>query len=345
MIKVVQDGNVVSEALLDPVASEETSQPNVAWQGFQVLSEADELCIDDLGPKKAAMNLAASFESEEIRAVWYQEARIRAIIGSCPRSLESAKSGMRAYVDFCRRVLKKTGSIFPPVLGDLLAWSRVFRHPITFSNYLGYVKLACEILDVDTAVFQHCSVRRAKIAVDKRGAFTPREPLFIRRELVAGMILHTQDVEGRKDIVMLCLFAYLFLLRVPSEGIPVAFHEAPDDVPCPVLRMSDDHITLDLPRRKNKNRPSKIVRTCWCSDSPFICPVHILGGYVNEFEPGSQPFSKWSCGSKLAEMRDLLTEMGVEQAALYRSHDLRRGHTEDLRAHGASLGEILLAGG
>ena len=37
--------------------------------------------------------------------------------------------------------------------------------------------------------------------------------------------------------------------------------------------------------------------------------------------------------------------MHVANANQYRTHDLRRGHADDLRRSGASLTEILLAGG
>ena len=46
----------------------------------------------------------------------------------------------------------------------------------------------------------------------------------------------------------------------------------------------------------------------------------------------------------LRGLRDALRSLGVPNAAAYRSHDLRRGHAEDLRLGGATLGEILRAG-
>ena len=40
----------------------------------------------------------------------------------------------------------------------------------------------------------------------------------------------------------------------------------------------------------------------------------------------------------------MLAALDVKNACLYRTHDLRRGHAEDMRQNGATLGEILLAG-
>ena len=43
-------------------------------------------------------------------------------------------------------------------------------------------------------------------------------------------------------------------------------------------------------------------------------------------------------------MRSLLEAVGTNSAHLYRPHDLRRGHAEDLRLSGAPLWKILAAG-
>ena len=43
-------------------------------------------------------------------------------------------------------------------------------------------------------------------------------------------------------------------------------------------------------------------------------------------------------------LRRLLAEAGVPEADKYTSHDLRRGHADDMRRGGATLGEILRAG-
>ena len=40
----------------------------------------------------------------------------------------------------------------------------------------------------------------------------------------------------------------------------------------------------------------------------------------------------------------MLAELKVPDANMYRSHDFRRGHAEDMRRNGATLGEILRAG-
>ena len=41
---------------------------------------------------------------------------------------------------------------FPPPVELLLAWSTLFRSAQTFSNYLGYVKTGCLIMNAATEV-------------------------------------------------------------------------------------------------------------------------------------------------------------------------------------------------
>ena len=65
-----------------------------------------------------------------------------------------------------------------------------------------------------------------------------------------------------KDLVMLFLASYIFLLRLPSEGLPLAAHEAPAGVhdPVPVLSVTECEIVVDFPFRKNRLHPSRQVR-------------------------------------------------------------------------------------
>lgn len=57
--------------------------------------------IQGLVPAKAAAGLCRAFPNVNDRAEWAVVARMEAIAGSCPRSLNSAKSGMKlGWVSF-----------------------------------------------------------------------------------------------------------------------------------------------------------------------------------------------------------------------------------------------------
>lgn len=115
--------------------------------------------------------------TEEERCLWAEEARVAAILGSCPRSIPMVQSGYRCYVSFmgafpfphplagfpwsrvrfcsCADALRGRGGgrrYLPPQLGDLLTWSTLFRCSGTLSNYLGYVKTACLLVNASPQV-------------------------------------------------------------------------------------------------------------------------------------------------------------------------------------------------
>jgi len=57
-----------------------------------------------------------------------------------------------------------------------------------------------------------------------------------------------------------------------------------------------------------------------------------------------EPFATFSPAQALRHLRTMLLKMGVAQAKMYRTHDLRRGHAQDLVDRGATLAKILQAG-
>ena len=59
--------------------------------------------------------------------------------------------------------------------------------------------------------------------------------------------------------------AYCFMLRVPSEALPVAAHRAADGDEHPIFRLSEGRAEVWLPKRKNRLTPSSVLRACWCN--------------------------------------------------------------------------------
>ena len=143
---------------------------------------------------------------------------------------------------------------------------------------------------------------------------------------------------------MAFLASYGFLLRVPSECLPMCAHKAPDGVEAPVFLLRDGEAILRLPFHKNRLYPSEIVRRCWCAEARNTCPVHSLGTFFRQQEEGARPFVHLNPAQALLSLRELLCELGIQNAMLYRLHDFRRGHANDLWKAGGILAEILEAG-
>ena len=325
-------------------------EPDSKWRKLEKQlrgSKASDLDIATKGPRAAGVLLVENVKRGLDRQEWIENARVAAIVGSCPKSHPSVISGLRFWAFFAIRVLHKRGDLLPPTLEGLLAWSRLFRNKGTFCNYVSYVKLGCEIRGLPIGVFAHPSLARAKEAIKKRRLVMPRQPTWIGHDVLEQLIPKVIEHPELKELMMVFLAAYAFMLRVPSEGLTMAAHSMPDglEVSCPVFFLRGGEAVLWLPFRKNRLFPSEIVRACWCNKNRLTCPVHVFGAFMCALPAGSRPFAHIHPGQAHLALRELLCELDVEFAMLHRLHDFRRGHAEDLRRlPGSNLGDILEAG-
>jgi hypothetical protein len=241
-------------------------------------------------------------------------------------------------------VLKLEDEEFPPTRDGLLAWSTTFRCHGTFCNYLSHVSTACELLGVSTEVFSCRALKRAKIAITKRDQFASRPKLFLQLPLVRRL-MHMAVKDGCKHDAMLYLVSYVFLLRVPSEALPMVICDggvAHGEQSC--LFLEGENLVLALKCRKNKQKGTRLTRGCWCSQDKVTCPVHVLGKAVMRLPSGMRPFEMLTQSKVLTSLRERLRRLGVDQAGLYRTQDFRRGHAKDLQENGSTLRDILNAG-
>jgi len=299
-------------------------------------------CALGKGPRETLASLHLQKMSDSQRAEWLAEARLDAIIGLCRLSIASVRSGVRCFVAFSSATCPARQKHFPPSLDTLLQWSVTFRCSATFGNYLGYVRTACLMVEEPTEVFNHAALKRAKGSILKSNCFKPREKLFITRDLLVRMIGTSED----KLMMKLFVFAYAFLLRVPSEALPAVAAVAgnPPIDQQSVLAMVDGKLVLTLRRRKNKQGGSRLVRSCWCKQCSVTCPVHVLGPMLDEAGHGGALFPGITASGALATLRSVLQCLDIPHAALFRTHDFRRGHAKDLQLSGAPLWQILEAG-
>ena len=129
------------------------------------------------GPRQALRQVACNMHDNSEKRRWLEEARLDAVLGSCPYSLASVKSGLRCYLAFAGRhtmfhyvsygccsfhvvslycadalACGRRPVYFPPALDTLLAWSATFRSEGTLSNYFGFVKTGCLLVGASTEV-------------------------------------------------------------------------------------------------------------------------------------------------------------------------------------------------
>ena len=116
-------------------------------------------------------------------------------------------------------------------------------------------------------VFQHPALDNSKKAVDKAGHFEMRPKLWIRRELVANIVKWAKKHSDRQGFAMLFLCSYIFLLRLPSEALPIKIQKGEFLDGQAVLKTTGDKLILSLARRKNKENGSVLERgeiSLWC---------------------------------------------------------------------------------
>ena len=70
--------------------------------------------------------------------------------------------------EFAGNVLNLRGSEMPPTLEGVLAWSTLFRSLGTFQNYVGYLRLACQLARVSTSALDDKAIARATVSIAKR---------------------------------------------------------------------------------------------------------------------------------------------------------------------------------
>ena len=157
------------------VAAEEAQGPELAMTR---LNEGAGCGLQPFAGPRASIRACVAPRAGRGRAEWLREAGACAMLGSCPRSTASIRSGVQCWFDFARATLGDEAGLLPPALEALLSWSNHFRCAATFANYLGHVKLACLLVGASRAVFKHEAVGRAKTAIAKRQLFDPRRKLF-----------------------------------------------------------------------------------------------------------------------------------------------------------------------
>ena len=98
---------------------------------------------------------------------WTELAVRDAVASSAPGSVRSACSALRWWAAFADNVLNLGGRHLPPAERDLAAGSRLFKSAAAFSNYVGYLRLGCHVLGLDTAPSYGPLLRRAKASLVK----------------------------------------------------------------------------------------------------------------------------------------------------------------------------------
>ena len=134
--------------------------------------------------------------------------------------------------------------------------------------------------------------------------------------------------------------ARLFLLRVPSEGIPLEWDGEHSRV-----QASGKEATIMLTRRKNCQLPTVLKRECCCASSGRrLCAVHWIAEM--QAQQGSGRIFSLSASRFLTIVRHAAWESGIPEYNSVGTHAFRRGVAQDINIidAGGSLAVLLRAG-
>ena len=270
------------------------------------------------GPKLETIKLAKEMRSDEDAENFIKKARVDAILGAAPRSHPRIICGIKAWASFCKLVLRQRGNDLPPSEEGLIAWSRVFRSAGTFGNYLGAVKTACLLANQCTDVFASTALYRAKMAVKKAEIKKPLSPPISRE--ITKLLMDVAIQEDDPLAAALYCVSYAFLLRVPSEGLPLRITVNGPGVILSgkTLVLSETEATLHFDRRKNRETATAATRHCWCAACKHTCPVHRLLPLVAGADSHvAAPFVKWRPHVVTQTLRRRLSVVKVPNATTY----------------------------
>ena len=128
-------------------------------------------------------------------------------------------------------------------------------------------------------------------------------------------IMTIAQQRGDRNLAMLFLTAYVFLLRVPSEALPIMkLCSGELQGQKPLIYLKNEQVHLRLPRRKNKPFGSLLKRSCWCSTCSKTCPVHVLWEFMSQQHDYCSPFKGISKHTALRDLRGILQTLGVADA-------------------------------
>ena len=218
-----------------------------------------------------------------------------------------------------------------------LQFGAIFRKGSTYEKYLQRVAWAHRFLRLPTDWFT-ASVRQA-IRGAKRSPGVIREKLAIHSKDAQRLIKESVRL-GHRDMAALMSIARLFLLRVPSEGVPLEWNGDHSWV-----TLSPQQATITLARRKNSRVPVTLTRKCCCAVSGVdLCAVHWLLK-LRTMGPGHDGrIFNFTISAFNKHLRTCATRLSMTSLTGMSSHAFRRGMAQDILALGGSLAVLLRAG-
>ena len=138
-------------------------------------------------------------------------------------SLRPAASGMQSYLNFCHFHGRPP---FPVQTDSVLKWSGLFRPTRTFKQYLAHLMKACILLHQPTD-WVTPAIRSVARGLAAAQDFSFQFQNYIFAEDLLKLI---KTVKLDNEFGWVCFFAFLLLLRIPSEALLMRMADDSDDI-------------------------------------------------------------------------------------------------------------------
>ena len=276
------------------------------------------------------------------------------VLRQIPDSLDSVASGIACYIAFCDLMGLE---YFPPTSYRLRQRSVVFRPGKCFGLYVSHVRKACQILNLpisfDDALLKGV-IKGLEHAQEKSDEF----PNIVDLKLLIKIIDH-EGIDSQ--FALLSFFSFLYLLRVPSEGLCMKRARFDHDLVSrrpldsqSILGIVDDDsapkLVLKLKKRKNAKMGMILIRPCLCQGSIInprnLCPVHRIWPIIKRtIRPGDFIFPQYVKSNINRIIKAVMAKLSIPDSELYTSKCFRRGCSNAMKDSDSTLGQIMRAAG
>ena len=217
-----------------------------------------------------------------------------------------------------------------------MQWSAVFTSAVTYEQYLKHFRFVHKFLGMPNTWYTQSvvQVRKGLARVDRS---VPKK-IALTSQVVRQMIRIVKNDD--MELAGLMAIARMFLLRVPSEALPLEW-----DGQRSSIQLTQTTAVITLAKRKNRSSPSTLTRSCCCSTSGVaLCAVHWLRKLAAKKKEGSKVFGL-QVHKVRRHVKNAAKEAGVTDWEHVGTHGLRRGMAQDILDAGSPLTVLLRAGG
>ena len=227
---------------------------------------------------------------------------------------------------------------FPATEKVVLQYTAMFSNSSTLQQYLKHLRWAHRLLRMSNA-WDTPALQQVVRGVRKSGP--PAQPKVALNSGQVKRMVGIAVKHGLAEIAALMAIARLFLLRVPSEALPLEW-----DGEHSSISLTADTATIVLMRRKNVTTPTSMTRVCCCSSSGRgLCAVHWL--HALKCKAANESCNRVFSISLLdfrKHLQVLAGMVGVLVPGRVGTHAFRRGMAQDIVDAGGSMAMLLRAG-